>query len=374
MNAERGPSYTVDNSAPSYLTPIDIQGHPNFVLETVELPFHEQDGLSVCTIENRGDLLHKCYLVITLPKVTGKNIRWCTDVGFALVEKLKLEIGGQTVDEQTGEFMYIWNSLTLSGDEAVSLSDMVNAEDFWKSMDELSQQKVYVPLNFTFCDDSENALPLACLAFHKVNIVLTERSFESMLEGDVETIHEGGGVNLSCDYITLDTVGRNDLLDGCPRHYLINQTQTNVIEKWAGKHELMLSDECVELFVVCRSLSPTRTPSDRFKFADEGGKNPIRTGVLTLDDERIELTGKFMNVVQPFQYHTGCAPVGVNVLSFCLHPEQNRASGSCNMSRIRNLDLELDLNPDEDWEVVIYARSHAIMSISSGMVAIRGVV
>jgi hypothetical protein len=290
-------------------------------------------------------------------------------VGFALVRRVQLLIGGAAVDEQTGEFMYIWNALTLSADESASLADMVNAEDSWMGKEELPEQKVYVPLNFTYCDESDNALPIA---LHDIKINLETRSLQSLLEGEVQTIHEGTvAVKLSCDYITLEARGREQLWDSYPQHSLIKRTQSAHFARWTGKHRLHFRDECVELFIVCRSLTRIKSPSDMFNFADKAGKNPVRTGVLTLDAERIELTGKYMNSVQPFQYHTGKAPAGVNILTFCLHPEQPRASGSCNMSCVKEQHLELDMSPEEDWEVAVYARSHAVMSITQEEVFIK---
>lgn len=352
----------------SFLTPAGVQAHPHFEVSTHSHSFVASSWSSstlACNVECRGDLLHKCYLVFTLPRVTGRDLRWCTDVGFALIDKVSLVIGGQTVDEQTGEFMSIWCSLTQTRDEMANLSDMVNAEENWRHSDELDEQQVYVPLCFSFCYDTEHALPHMCLNPGTVVVTLETRPLCSLLEGEVAKIHAGEAVTLACDHITLGYRARQLLSNGSQDH-LVHWTQTLRFAKWDGPQDLELKHECTELFIVCRSLTQTKSSSEFYNFTDMDGKNPIRAAALTFDGHRTEMTGKYMNVVQPFQYHTGRAPAGVNVLSYCLRPEQQVASGSCNMSGFSRVTLDLDLQPYEDWAVTVYARCHAHMSTAPG--------
>lgn len=310
-----------------------------------------------CTVDHRGDLLYKSYLEITLPRVEGRNVRWCANVGFALIEKLALQIGYNVVDVQSGEFMYIWNALNLTRDEATNLHDMVNADSC------KAGQKVYVPLSFTFCDDLDNALPLVCLAFHKVKFALHMRALEDLLQGEVDSIQDGFDVKLLCGHVSMGCVERHAFVTDTPYEYLIKQTQTNVFERWTGEHALTLYNECAELFIVCKS----HTSAGAFDFTDTAGHNPVSRAVLKLDGVPTVLDGRYMNTVIPFQYHTGRAPPGVNVVVWCMHPEQHQPSGSFNMSHVQEASLQLDLPSDEEWRVVVYARSHTTMTVSSGM-------
>ncbi len=75
----------------------------------------------------------------------------------------------------------------------------------------------------------------------------------------------------------------------------------------------------------------------------DGSVNPISTGLLQLNGhDRFEVReGAYFNYVQPYQHHTRTPADGINVYSFALHPEQHQPSGSANLSRIDNTQLNL---------------------------------
>ena len=88
----------------------------------------------------------------------------------------------------------------------------------------------------------------------------------------------------------------------------------------------------------------------------------------------------FFNYLQPYKYHTTTPSEGVNVFTFALNPEENQPSGTCNMSRISNVQLELslrwlkiknleDLDPAiyEGYECYVFALNYNILKILGGM-------
>ena len=91
----------------------------------------------------------------------------------------------------------------------------------------------------------------------------------------------------------------------------------------------------------------------------------------------------FFNYLQPYKYHTSTPSPGVNVFSFALNPEDNQPSGTCNMSRIDLIQLELairwlskktdaSLNCDsvdmyEGYELIIFATNYNVLRILGGM-------
>ena len=48
-------------------------------------------------------------------------------------------------------------------------------------------------------------------------------------------------------------------------------------------------------------------------------------------------------MVQPYQHHRSIPAPGINCYSFALNPEDDQPSGSCNMSRIDLVQLQLAL-------------------------------
>ncbi len=75
------------------------------------------------------------------------------------------------------------------------------------------------------------------------------------------------------------------------------------------------------------------------------GRNPVVRAKLQLNghDRFSERLGSYFNLVQPYQHHTNVPATGINVYSFALKPEEHQPSGTCNMSRIDNAVLQLQL-------------------------------
>ena len=99
-------------------------------------------------------------------------------------------------------------------------------------------------------------------------------------------------------------------------------------------------------------------------------RNPVKTAILQLNghDRFSKRDGDYFNLVQPYQHHENVPATGVNVYSFALKPEEHQPSGSCNMSRIDNAVLNLDLWPMSDGSTFsIYATNYNVLRVLSGM-------
>ena len=116
------------------------------------------------------------------------------------------------------------------------------------------------------------------------------------------------------------------------------------------------------------------------------GRNPVMRAKLQLNghDRFQERLGSYFNLVQPYQHHTNVPATGINVYSFALRPEEHQPSGTCNMSRIDNATLQLQLTPKSVGQGVsgdvsnrttngssgklrVYATNYNVLRIMSGM-------
>ena len=66
-----------------------------------------KDRNMVATISRNGDLIHKCYLVVE--PIKDNSVNNVADV----IKSVELEIGGQQIDKQTGDWMDVWSQLSL---------------------------------------------------------------------------------------------------------------------------------------------------------------------------------------------------------------------------------------------------------------------
>ena len=129
-----------------------------------------------------------------------------------------------------------------------------------------------------------------------------------------------------------------------------------------------------------QSLAPTdfaalTTAADGADHAGFGpvnaGRNPVVRAKLQLNghDRFQERLGSYFNLVQPYQHHTNVPSTGINVYSFALKPEEHQPSGTCNMSRIDNATLQLQLTPKSGLgsKIRVYATNYNVLRIMSGM-------
>ena len=159
--------------------------HTNFAMEAIEQVFNGSAtwGKRVtATISRNGDLIHRVYLQVTLPRVecggsTSNCFRWVNYVGHALIKSVEVEIGGQRIDKHYGDWLNIWNELTQEPGHQVGYDNMVGntAALTGSGLNVTEATTLYVPLQFWFCRNPGLALPLIALQYHEVKIIIEFR-------------------------------------------------------------------------------------------------------------------------------------------------------------------------------------------------------
>ena len=117
---------------------VSYRRHTNFAMESIEQTFSGQADFGrrvTCTISRNGDLAYRTYLQVTLPEINqdmaetqsagGVYARWLDCVPEQLVAQVEIEIGGQRIDRQYGDWMHIWNELTLSSEQQKGYYKMI---------------------------------------------------------------------------------------------------------------------------------------------------------------------------------------------------------------------------------------------------------
>lgn len=113
----------------------------------------------------------------------------------------------------------------------------------------------------------------------------------------------------------------------------------------------------------------------------DGSGNPISRGKIVLNghDRFDEREGPYFNYYQTYQAHTHTPADGVNVYSFALHPENHQPSGSANLSRIDNTQINLTfIDPTYQTgypslkyfsaaELYVYDFNYNVLRVMSGM-------
>jgi hypothetical protein len=186
-----------------------------------------------CTVSRNGDLIHKVYLQVDLPAMSGTNVRWVDNVGHVMIDEVSIEIGGQTIDKHYGDWMNIWNELTQTAEQADGYDSMVGGPNspLTTAGSSVEAATLYVPLQFWFCRNAGLALPLIALQYHEVKFNITFRPAADCYMGTPSATPEISNASLYVDYIYLDTDER--------RQFAQVQHEIHVLESKYEKYLLV---------------------------------------------------------------------------------------------------------------------------------------
>src|SRR6056300_1606287 len=134
--------------------------HTNFSMESIEQTFNGTADFGkrvTCTVSRNGDLIHRVYLQVTLPSVestlSSQYFRWVNYVGHVLIKQVEVEIGGQRIDKHYGDWLTIWNELTIAPGLRDGYDNMVGNTIHLTGtgLQSTDATTLYVPLQFWFC-------------------------------------------------------------------------------------------------------------------------------------------------------------------------------------------------------------------------------
>ena len=279
---------------------VTYRRHTNFAMESIEQTFNGQADFGrrvTCTLARNGDLAYRTYLQVTLPEINtqlAKFARWLDFPGEQLIAQVEVEIGGQRIDRQYGDWMHIWNQLTLSKEQERGYHKMIGnttqltyiTDPSFANVDgpcdsdsphqvcaprnALPETTLYIPFQFWYCRNPGLALPLIALQYHEVRINLDIRPIDECLWAVTTLSAPAGGssntnvrssfaysqslvaASLYVDYVFLDTDERRRMAQN-PHEYLIEQLQftgDESVGSSSNKIKLNFNHPCKELIWV----------------------------------------------------------------------------------------------------------------------------
>jgi hypothetical protein len=156
--------------------------HTNFAVEAIPQYFNVKPDFGsrvTCTISKIADLIGKIYLVVNLPPI-GKfldypgeegegnskiaSCAWTKKIGWNLIKQVELEIGGNIIERQYGDWLNIWSELTIPESQRRGLDKMIgNLPELYENTNGKKGYLLYIPLMFWFCRNINMALPIIAL-------------------------------------------------------------------------------------------------------------------------------------------------------------------------------------------------------------------
>ena len=230
--------------------------HTNFSIEPIEQSWLSTSdfGRSVNCIMNRvGDLITKMHVVVSLPAVDASTIPWgyVNKLGHAIIANATVEIGGQLIDEQYGDWLNIWYELTHKTGMEPSYANMIGNIPSLYAINTLAKPayNLYVPLQFWFNRHNGLALPIIALQYHDIKITIQLNSWNNIINYTGSTAPVAPILTnsfLLTDYVYLDSDERKKFIQAS-HEYLIEQLQFYGAETLTGpynKYRLNFNHPC----------------------------------------------------------------------------------------------------------------------------------
>lgn len=313
---------------------------------------------------------------------------WChytNDIGHFAVRQCRIVIGGQTVDTIMGDMMYCWEE--LSGKSGRRLTELTGRRYTRAQLicDSRETRLCYTPLPFWFTLASGAALSLASLAYHGVQLWVDFTALEKLVvvsSPTVSVVKAREGVpltsadlkaNLEITHVFLDNLERDKFSQN---HYeqLVIQNQSFYMTTSSSQVRLNLSfnHPVTEIFWGIRRQCQERC-NNWGNLSGVDGRDPLRSAQLLLNSQSRWGTkpALYFRAVQPYQHHSNIPDAFIYCFSFSLDPENSVSpSGTCNFSRLDNVELILELQESlakETCTVFCFARNYNILRFREGV-------
>lgn len=408
--ASRGSSdvYFTNNPQMTHFKSV-YRRYTNFAMQSIEQNLNGSLSLGQkvsCIIDKPGDLIKDMFLEVTFTGTANKP--WPLQ---AMIDYVELHIGGQSIDKRYGDWLYIWNELTLPMHKKALYYNMTGHNTKGVVSGNIASQTAYLPLNLWFSRNPGLALPIIALSNHDVqlDIKLNGAYTTSSAATHRNSIATLTSVKLWIDYIFLD-VHEKRLFSQTKHEYLIEQIQFTGDESITinASNDITLNYNYYVKELVWVGVDQTNSTNNHaFNYLYNNQSNPrtfatynnsnvslysgdyigyeqykpslvsdteiITNGAILFDGrERLEeQKSDYFAKKQVLDHHTGCPAPGIYVYSFCLYPEDHKPSGGVKFGYINDVVLRLTIaNISPAPKVKIFAVNNNVLRIMSGQAAL----
>lgn len=317
----------------------------------------------------------------------GDYAHYTNAVGQFLIKKAHIVIGSHMIDTLSNDFLYIWEE--LSGKPGKRLEEMIGKR--WTTaqlvLESSEDRTLYVPLPFWFTVSSGNALPLVSLQFNTVQIHIEFASLRECIQVSgpgIMVVKSRDQMPLTANdllariettYVYVDIDERDRFATGSFEQLITqNQYQDICTQGQQIRLNLNFNHPIMELLWAVRRRSQEMC-NNHFNFSGKYGRDPVASVHLRLNNlSRFSVReGKYFRLVQPYQHHTNIPTAFVYCYSFALHPEEPVPTGSCNFSRIDNVEFIVDLQESlrsEEVKLIVIGRAWNVVRYRYGLAGI----
>ena len=209
--------YIMGNPDFSYFRMV-YRKHTNFSMEGIGLSFnnkpmldYETSGTYTCNIGRNADMVKDIYLTFVLPSIYSNDthrFQWIKNIGNYIIKRTWVSVDNQVIDMQYGEWMDVWNELTMDASKRLTYDRMIgNVYEFTSpraladyaiitnnnltysyypvgtdDAPSIPSRRFYIPLKFWFTKNSSVALPLIALQYQTVVLNIEFRPIRELYQ------------------------------------------------------------------------------------------------------------------------------------------------------------------------------------------------
>ncbi len=393
--------------------------YENFAIESMQVTSQGQVAFgrtTTFTFSANAELMSGAALALSLPAVVAPviggvqyNFAWIHSIGFYIFTKIEFRAQSQILDTQYPEYMDAWSRLSVSASQINGYNDLIGQMNVQFTIGDFgavtmpdvqqypqfptqtkNQIELLVPMNFWWCNDYTQAIPIGVLLYTTLKLVVYFNTVTNLYVLNVQ----GGGYNqagvlttqpqlvdaiLWVDYVFLDEAARNRIARDA-HFFVFKQTQTNGIATVGGNGQnyqarLQFVLPVLHLMTFVReqaAIANGVNGPQRFGWFDKFAQNPNylpRSPFATIEirinsQRRLEQRGYLYHArYQQLKAHTSI-PVsrGIWIFAFALFPEEADASGDCNFSRAENnlINYVFDVNAIYNNSVSTYTAAAGV--------------
>lgn len=194
-----------------------LKRYSNFAMESIRQTFLTKPVLEsstssyTCRIGRVADLLCEVYLSFKLPDIYSDDtfrFQWIKNLAYHMIESYSVRIDTQLVDQGYGEWLDIWNELTMPVSKRAVHDRMIgNVEEFTNpkalelraiiennnlrysyypvatsTQPSITGRRFFVPIPFWFSRNPSLALPLVSLQYQTVEITIEFKGVEQLYQ------------------------------------------------------------------------------------------------------------------------------------------------------------------------------------------------
>lgn len=331
------------------------------------------------------------------------NFSWTNNIGWNILSKVELEIGGFIIDRTYNQYLYIWNQLFNSKFKQNDFDKLFSLSSSAYTYDNTNKTNfdLYIPITLFFNKDYCLSLPIISIKHQTVIIKFKINKLSNLIYtnydlNDIDSKIKISNIKLLTNFIYLDNDERIKFSNS-NHEYIIEQTNQYQYKNlknndlnlelnfnhptkyiiWTNQKE---SD--INLYNLHNEYSSiiNYEITDSYPNITSTKNNSINFANLQLNgiDRSIPYDGNYYNYVTPYEHNLSSSNDGINLYSFSLNPNQLQPSGSCNFSKLNKKFLKISLNQDflnrlEDNDYIltnIFSVNYNVLRFKKGMASL----